>query len=187
MLRAGATSVRRVAVQIILDSGYIDIIKGNEGELKSAYGQNDVQQRGVDSSSSLHAAEKATLVRNLALSKRNIALMTGKTDFISNGDRTFTIDNGHEYLGMVTGTGCVLGTVISAMIAVASTDRLTAAIAGILHLEIAAEMAAVRPDVHGPGTFVPAFIDELYMIRKATAAGDLSWLQLAKLSRVDDR
>ena len=26
---------------------------------------------------------------------------------------------------------------------------------------IASEIAALRPDVHGPGTFLPAFIDEL--------------------------
>ena len=35
----------------------------------------------------------------------------------------------------------------------------------ILHYELAAERAAKRFDVQGPGTFIPAFIDELYSVR----------------------
>lgn len=165
-------------------NGYLDVIKGNEGEIKTVFGQNNVQQRGVDSSCTLDTLQKAELVRNLATREKNIVIMTGKTDIVSDGERVFRIDNGHEYLGMVTGTGCVLGTTVSAMMAVSPADKLAAVIAGILHLEIAAEVAAVRADVQGPGTFVPAFIDELLRIRKATADQDLSWLQRAKVSRV---
>ncbi|KAK1765769.1 hypothetical protein QBC33DRAFT_543912 [Phialemonium atrogriseum] len=181
---AGATSIRRAAVKTIMANGYLDVIKGNEGEIKTVFGQNNVQQRGVDSSCTLDTSQKAELVRKLATREKNIVIMTGKTDIVSDGERVFRIDNGHEYLGMVTGTGCVLGTTVSAMMAIAPTDKLAAVIAGILHLEIAAEVAAVRADVQGPGTFVPAFIDELLRIRKATADRDLSWLQRAKVSRV---
>lgn len=41
--------------------------------------------------------------------------------------------------------------------------------------EIAAENAAARENVRGPGSFVPAFLDELYVIRQAALAGDSSW------------
>jgi thiamine-phosphate diphosphorylase/hydroxyethylthiazole kinase len=41
--------------------------------------------------------------------------------------------------------------------------------------EIAAENAASREDVRGPGSFVPAFLDELYAIRTAAGKGDDSW------------
>ena len=174
-----------------MDSGYITVIKGNEGEIATVYretsqaaGQGEhVQQRGVDSTSVLSAEEKAAMVTRLADRHNNIVVMTGKTDFVSDGSNTFAIDNGHEYLGMVTGTGCVLGTTISAMAAASSAagQELFAVIAGILLFEIAAEAAAQRPDVRGPGTFVPAFIDELARLRRLAAAGDSSWLQRAKL------
>jgi thiamine-phosphate diphosphorylase/hydroxyethylthiazole kinase len=57
-----------------------------------------------------------------------------------------------------------------------------AAIAGILMFEIAAERAAVRDNVKGPGTFVPAFLDELYTIRKMAEADDTSWLEGVKVN-----
>jgi Hydroxyethylthiazole kinase, sugar kinase family len=41
--------------------------------------------------------------------------------------------------------------------------------------EIAAENAAGKEYVRGPGSFVPAFVDELYAIRIAAAKGDDSW------------
>lgn len=168
-----------------MSNGYLDVIKGNEGEIKTVFGSSQEQQRGVDSSSTLDAAQKAKLVRELAAREKNVILMTGKTDFVSDGVRTFAIDNGHPYLGLVTGTGCTLGTAISAAIASRQSDRLGAVIAAILHFEIAAELAAERPEVKGPGTFVPAFLDELFLIRQATANNDLAWLARAKVSRVE--
>jgi thiamine-phosphate diphosphorylase/hydroxyethylthiazole kinase len=54
-----------------------------------------------------------------------------------------------------------------------------AAIAGMLIYEIAAERAAVRDDVRGPGTFVPALLDELYAIRKMAENDDVSWIEAA--------
>lgn len=182
---AGATSVRREAVKSILANSYLDIIKGNEGEIKTVFGEGELQQqRGVDSTSTLDASQKAKLVADLAAREKNIVVMTGKIDYVSDGERTFYIENGHEYLGLVTGTGCTLGTAISGSVAVYKQDKLAATIAAILHFEIAAEQAAMREEVRGPGTFLPAFLDELYAIRLATARGDFSWLERAKVSIV---
>ncbi|KAI3549490.1 hydroxyethylthiazole kinase [Colletotrichum abscissum] len=184
---AGATSIRRNAVKTILAGGYLDLIKGNEGEIKTVWGEGALeQQKGVDSSSTLTPAQKAKLVRDLARRERNVVLMTGKTDYLSDGQRTLAVDNGHELLGQITGTGCVLGTTVSAMLAAwADEDKLLAVLAGLLHFEIAAERAAVRADVQGPGTFVPAFIDELARVRRVTVEGDLTWLQGVKVKAVE--
>lgn len=185
---AGATAVRRAAVKEILSAGYIDVIKGNESEIKTVFGSIDGEsQRGVDSSNTLNQEEKITLVRELAKREQAIIVMTGKTDLVSDGSRTFAIDNGHEYLGTITGTGCTLGTTISAMVASFSGgegDRLVAVIAGILLFEIAAEVAAKKTSVEGPGSFVPAFLDSLYQLRTKTASGDIEWLAGEKVSLV---
>jgi thiamine-phosphate diphosphorylase/hydroxyethylthiazole kinase len=165
-------------------NGYLDVIKGNEGEIKTVFGTSQEQQRGVDSSSTLDFGQKAELVQALARRERNVVVMTGKTDFVSDGFHTFAIHNGHEYLGLVTGTGCTLGTVISAAIASRKALRLPAVIATMLHFEIAAELAAERAEVRGPGTFLPAFLDELYCIRLATANNDRSWLARARVELV---
>lgn len=190
--RAGATAVRRAAVKSILSAGYIDVIKGNESEIKTVYAssgasENTESQRGVDSSSTLSDAQKTQLVRALAAREQAIVVMTGKTDIISDGTRVVAVQNGHEYLGMITGTGCTLGTTISAMVAACAPggDRLVAVVAGILLFEIAAEIAAAEESVCGPGTFVPAFLDSLYRVRTGTAEGDLGWLAAERIEMVE--
>jgi thiamine-phosphate diphosphorylase / hydroxyethylthiazole kinase len=54
-----------------------------------------------------------------------------------------------------------------------------------LLFEIAAEHAALREDVKGPGTFIPAFIDELYQITKQTASGNNGWLAASKVAKME--
>ncbi|EKJ78748.1 hypothetical protein NXS19_012379 [Fusarium pseudograminearum] len=181
---AGATVVRRNAVKTLLDAGHFTIIKGNEGEIQTIAGAT-ITQRGVDSTSSLSFAQKASLVRSVALHRRNVVILTGAVDLISDGTRTLAIGNGHPYLGEVTGTGCTLGTTVSAMVAAYGADPLLAAVAGTVMFGLAAELAAKRPEVRGPGTFVPAFLDELYAIRKSTASGDLLWLSMAQVKAVE--
>lgn len=183
-LSAGATSVRRNAVKSLLDAGHFTVIKGNEGEIQTVAGAT-ITQRGVDSTSSLTLAQKASLVRSIAKKRRNVVLLTGAVDLVSDGSRTLAISNGHPYLGEVTGTGCTLGTTVSAMVAAYGADPLLAAVAGTVMFGLAAEFAAERSEVRGPGTFVPAFLDELYAIRKATGNGDLRWLTMAKVKAVE--
>ncbi|KAH7170360.1 Hydroxyethylthiazole kinase family-domain-containing protein [Dactylonectria macrodidyma] len=181
---AGATSVRRNAVKTLLEAGHFTVIKGNEGEIQTVAGAS-VLQRGVDSASSLTVAEKARLVSALARRLGNVVVLTGAADLLSDGRRVLRVDNGHPLLAAVTGTGCTLGTAVSAMVAAHAEDPLLAAVAGTVVFGLAAELAAARVEVRGPGTFVPAFLDELYGIRKATSEGDYRWLTMAKVQAVE--
>ncbi|KAH0266602.1 hypothetical protein KCU71_g19756, partial [Aureobasidium melanogenum] len=85
----------------------------------------------------------------------------------------------------ITGSGCTLGTTIASFLAIEREDKLLAAVTGILMYEIAAERAAKKDSVKGPGTFVPAFIDELYTIRQESAAGNGDWAKGAKIESAD--
>jgi hydroxyethylthiazole kinase-like sugar kinase family protein len=49
-------------------------------------------------------------------------------------DRTFAVSNGHELLGRITGSGCVLGTIISLALAVNRGDKLLAALSGKMEM-----------------------------------------------------
>ena len=182
---AGATQTRREALSIIMAGGYFHVIKGNESEIKAVLGQTGQQQKGVDSSSSSSPLEKASLVKELALKERNVAILTGTTDYLSDGDRTYSVNNGSKFLSKITGSGCVLGSTIAAYMSAHRSDRLLAALAAMLVYEIAAERAAERSDVRGPGTFVPAFLDELYNITEETSTGNSDWLKAAKVEAID--
>ncbi|EER24135.1 thiamine-phosphate pyrophosphorylase, putative [Coccidioides posadasii C735 delta SOWgp] len=175
----GATEVRQNAIRTLMAGGYFDLIKGNESEIKVIYGQSSSRQIGVDSGpSTLTLQEKVAMVRDLATRERNIVLMTGPVDFLSDGIRTVAIKNGHRYLGQITGTGCVIGLVAAAFLAVERTDKLLAVLAGVLMFEIAAENAALKEYVRGPGTFMPAFLDELYALREDTKASpENNWIK----------
>lgn len=43
--------------------------------------------------------------------------------------------------------------------------------------EIAAENAAAKDTVHGPGTFLPAFLDEIYSIAQGASQGETAWFE----------
>ncbi|PIA95042.1 putative thiamine biosynthetic bifunctional enzyme [Cercospora beticola] len=179
---AGATQQRRDGVKTLLAGGYFTVIKGNEGEVRTVAGATGFQQHGVDSGASqLSLDEKIQLVKATAAREHNVVLMTGATDVISDGQRTITVSNGHALLGEITGSGCTLGTTIASVLAVEREDPLLAAVTAILIYEIAGERAAVRDDVRGPGTFVPALIDELYRIRQESVQGNGTWAEAAKI------
>ncbi|KAL4797607.1 hypothetical protein BDV19DRAFT_377434 [Aspergillus venezuelensis] len=161
---AGATQIRRGVVKQLMAGGYFDLIKGNEGEIRQVFGSSGVKQRGVDSGpSALDSQAKARLARDLARRES------------SDGERVVAVENGHDFLGQVTGTGCAVGTVAGCFMATHPTDKLLAVLSALLMYEIAAENAAAKDYVRGPGSFAPAFIDELYAIRQASLKGDHGW------------
>ena len=99
---AGATAVRRRAVRELLDAGHFHVIKGNEAEIRTVWAQGagnhvavpeegaeEVKQHGVDSGNrALDEKSAAKLVRDLASRERSVVVMTGQTDFLSDGRRS---------------------------------------------------------------------------------------------------
>lgn len=72
---AAATQIRRDAVKQLMNGGYFDLIKGNEGEIKQVSGSGSARQRGVDSGpSSLDSHGKARLAREVARRERTNAV-----------------------------------------------------------------------------------------------------------------
>ena len=172
--RAGATGLRRAALRTLLNAGYFTVIKGNEAEIVEVVHARDpnssqpVQQHGVDSSWGTRGpSELATLVLKLATQEKCVIVMTGPTDYISDGTTTLLVKNGHENLGRVTGTGCVLGTTISSYLAsMEDTESvLGSVLAAMLHFEVAAEMAVSKAMPPGPGSFAVSLLDMISCIR----------------------
>ncbi|KAI3619013.1 thiamine biosynthetic bifunctional [Moniliophthora roreri] len=159
----------------ILNTWQTSVIKGNAGELAALAGSAEVESRGVDSIGS-GFNDPVTFVRNLARKERCIVALTGKTDYVSDGVTVAILRNGHGLLGRITGSGCITGSCIASYCAVASRsfdvdegrlatgNMFLGTIAGILVLTIAAEIAATRGDVKGPGTFFSALLDELTLL-----------------------
>ncbi|QRV96599.1 Hydroxyethylthiazole kinase family domain-containing [Ceratobasidium sp. AG-Ba] len=180
----GATAFRRETANEILNTWQASVIKGNAGEIGAILGSSEVASRGVDSVGP-GFSDPVNIVRTLAKRERCIVVMTGKTDYVSDGYSAVALSNGHPLLGDITGSGCIVGTAIAAFAAAARLempesaedegrlvrgDMFQAAVAGVLAVTIASEIAAERSDVKGTGTFFSAFIDELYNLKPQVIA-----------------
>ncbi|KIP06612.1 hypothetical protein PHLGIDRAFT_24498 [Phlebiopsis gigantea 11061_1 CR5-6] len=154
----GATTFRRESANGLLSAWQATVLKGNAGELAAIADSAEVQARGVDSVG--HGfADPAQFVRALARQHRCIIVLTGVTDWVSDGFAVAALRNGHPLLGAITGSGCMVGTAVATFCAGA---RLAAPHpAEVLAVTVASELAAARADVRGSGTFLPALIDEL--------------------------
>jgi hydroxyethylthiazole kinase len=94
----------------------------------------------------------------LAVPEGVVGVVTGLHDRIVLGQRALAVENGHEWMAKVTGTGCLSGAVIAAFLAV-EDEPFAAAASAMLTIGVAAELAA--PHARGPGTFEPALLDAL--------------------------
>ena len=114
-----------------------------------------------------NAAEFAALARTevtsdildkFALDHITVAACTGPVDLVTSGAKRARIENGHPYMAQVTGIGCAESALVAAMVAI-EDDEFLSAVAGLLCMGIAGELAAER--AKGPGSFVPALIDAI--------------------------
>ncbi|UNC93792.1 hydroxyethylthiazole kinase [Candidatus Contubernalis alkalaceticus] len=153
---AGATVMRTQASQRLLNELKIDIIKGNPGEISVLAGLK-AQVRGVDSVDV--GGEPRQVVKMLADQTGSCVVMTGAVDWVSDGKRTFCVKNGHILLSKLTGTGCILGSIIGAFASVVN-DSLLASLSGLVCLGIAAEVAAEKENL--PASFKRTLFDEVY-------------------------
>ncbi|KAF3108998.1 hypothetical protein TWF569_006187 [Orbilia oligospora] len=178
---AGATGMRKETVRWVLDEcGYVDVIKGNEGEIRTIAGEG-IRMKGVDSDSAGGIDDLIKVVKGVAGRERNVVVTTGATDVLSDGVRTVLVNNGHPFQALVTGMGCALGSVICAALAVNKDDKLMSCLAAVLLYNVAAERAVKKDGSRGPGSFSAAFLDELYEIGEICARGEGGWLDGVKV------
>jgi hydroxyethylthiazole kinase len=157
---AGATDMRTDASKRLLKEVKIDIIKGNAGEIGVLAGA-EAEVKGVESISL--DGDPLEIAEGLARSAGATVVITGKQDIITDGKTTYKINNGHELMGAVVGTGCMSSSVIGSFAAVES-DYAKAAASALACFGIAGELAADKAE--GTGTFKEAFFDALYNLNQ---------------------
>lgn len=153
-----ATTFRQQAIERLVKEVSFTVIKGNAGEMAHLV---DIawETKGVESADG-NEAHLEHIAQKIAQEYDTIAIITGKVDVISDGKTTKRNDTGHVMLTKVTGAGCLLGSIITASIAV-SENPLEAAFAATQYYGESAERAVKHDTVNGTGTFINAFLDEL--------------------------
>lgn len=157
---AGATAYRKEVAATILEEVSVSILRGNAAEIASLVGKT-WDAKGVDAG---EGNGDVTVIAKIAANKfRAVVVITGKEDIVTDGERTYIIQNGHEILTKVTGTGCLLTSVIGAFAAV-EKDYVQAATAALVFYGVAAEFAASKTNKQGPGSFQIEFLNQLACI-----------------------
>ena len=157
----GATRYRNETSERLLKELHIDAIRGNSGEIGALAGAGGVV-KGVESVQGV--ADPVAVARELARRQSTVVAITGKRDILSDGTRVLGVDNGHEMLKTITGTGCMATTVVAIFCAVES-DKLIASASALACYGLAAERAA--RGTKGPGSFRSSLLDELYHVTPA--------------------
>jgi hydroxyethylthiazole kinase len=85
--------------------------------------------------------------------------MTGETDYVSDGTRTVTLNNGVPMMDCVSGTGCMASSVVGCYVG-ANGVSVESVAAAICAFSIAGELAL--PESKGPGTFKMYLMDAMF-------------------------
>lgn len=160
----GATALRTQATRTLLREVKVDVLRGNPAEI-AGIGGLAASIKGVDSGGTAHPG--AVIARQVARDYRLVAAVTGATDYASDGRRLAQVDNGHPWLTLVTGTGC-MATLAVAVFAAVEPDHLLAAASALACYGVAAELAAGSSS--GPGTFAASLLDQLYLLQPEDVA-----------------
>lgn len=155
---AGATPYRTQVCKELIAVCKPTIIRANASEIRALV-DDDIQTKGVDSTSSSHAAVDAA--KQLALQTGAVVSISGEVDYVTDGKQLNEVRGGSALMPRVTGMGCT-ATAITAAFAAVNSDQLAAATHAMQLMKWVGERAA--QEAKGPGSFQLHFIDELYLI-----------------------
>ena len=142
---AGVSGLRNDMTKEIVENYPLALVRGNMSEIKAI-----TQLINLDLNETKDAAGKGVDV--------------AESDIISNGEKTFGLDNGDEMMPLITGSGCMLTTIIGSY--VGANDALIGGITACTLMTVAGENAAdyVRENNLGTGSFRTLLIDNLYKL-----------------------
>ena len=153
---AGATRARTTAALEIIKQCHPTIIRGNGSEIMALVDAN-IRSKGVDSSA--QSGDALSAAQRLATECGAVVVISGATDYITDGKEIFTVEGGSPIMTSVTGMGCTSTAIIGAFAAVVTTP-IVAATAAMAVMSLAGERAAVHSA--GNGSMQVNFLDELF-------------------------
>ncbi len=131
------------------------VIKGNAGEIGVLSGAGG-RVKGVDSEG---LSDSAFAAESLAEATGAVVVATGPYDYVSDGKTTLRLCNGSPLLERVSGTGCMLSSVVGCYIGACGCG-IKAVAAAVSVFNVAAEEASSK--CAGPGTFKNALMDSMF-------------------------
>lgn len=185
----GVSQLRNNLVIKLIEESNISAIRGNISEIKTIFNlfndfksdlnySNDMvdqksskinSPRGVDVReediiNENNLEKNGRLVKILSSILNSVIIASGPIDLISDGASVYACENGHAQMSLITGTGCMLSSLIGTFYGI--RDSLESAMVSTMAMGIAGEKAAeyVKQRNSGIGTFRTKLIDYISLL-----------------------
>lgn len=168
----GVSKLRNDTTIDLIENYDIATIRGNVSEIKAIakltglIDENNTA-KGVDANiddiiTEENLAANGEIIKELAAKLNTTILASGPIDILSDGETTIAIDNGDDMMPLITGSGCMLSTIVGSC--VGGSNPLDGSLVAILAMNIAGEKARAKVDANdeGTGSFRTYLIDYLY-------------------------
>ncbi len=154
---AGASALRRDTAAQLLSRIRMTAVRGNASEIRYLAEGTGGQAGGVDAALSDRVTKEnvlrwAALAQGLAKRLDAIVCISGTLDVMTDGRQAFAFDGGNVLMSRITGSGCMLTSLMGAIFG-ANTDRtLSAAICAQTLMNAAGDIAFEKTQAAGGGT-----------------------------------
>lgn len=165
---AGASKLRTDTAIRLLDEVQFSVIRGNVSELKALWGKEGTT-KGVDADIADRVTEENLneMIQFAKLFSGKIGAviaMTGAIDIVADGEKAYAIRNGNPLMSKITGTGCMLSSVVAAYCVANSDHLLDAAASAVAAMGLCGEIALRRlneSELNGTSTYRTYMIDAM--------------------------
>lgn len=162
---AGASRFRTDTALRLLEKVSFSVIRGNASEIRTLCLGNG-HMKGVDADAADRVtednlAQAITMAVQLSKCTGAVIVISGEIDIAADGSKAYVIHNGHPMMSKITGSGCMLSSVIGAFCAANPHMLLKAAATAVCAFGICGEQAYDKVEKNGEGTasFRIHFID----------------------------
>jgi len=153
----GASKLRTNTASRLLNEVKFAVVRGNMSEIKALVNTNAKGARGVDadvadSINEENLAEVVEFIKSLSERMSLVVAVTGAIDVVSDGTKTYVIQNGHPMMGKISGTGCMLSSTIGAYCGANKDNIIDAAAAAVCIIGLSGELAYEKMRRNDEGT-----------------------------------
>ena len=156
----GVTELRNKTTMDLINNYNMAAIRGNITEIKSiaklvgVIDENNTA-KGVDVNiddiiTEENLSANGEIIRELAEKLDTTILASGPIDILSDGKTTIAIDNGDDMMPLITGSGCMLSSIVGSCIG--GSTPLEGSLVAILAMNLAGEKARAKVDEKDEGT-----------------------------------
>lgn len=165
---AGGTALRRKGSAELLEKVHFTAIRGNASEIRYLAGQqttgSGVDVSALDAITEENLPMAAAMMKALAKKIGGVIAVSGVLDLVSDGETVVVLRNGCATMARITGSGCMLTSLIGAFCGADPDDPLAAVCSAMGVMGVCGELAEKRrlQNHTGNATFRTDLIDAVF-------------------------